>query len=78
MKLIYTTKVQDIGEHILVCKEGRKGFFHVKLYYNSLYAKTRMEFPTKEIWCSHALRSHSFTQEAVLGKIITIDMLMKR
>ena len=36
MKLIYITKVQDVGEDILIGKEVRKGFFSVKWYYNSL------------------------------------------
>ena len=30
-ELIYTMKVQDVGEDILVWKEGREGFFSVTL-----------------------------------------------
>ena len=49
MDLIYTTKVQGIGEDILVWKEGRKGLYSMKSYCSSLCAKTRVEFLAKEI-----------------------------
>lgn len=48
-ELIYTMKVQDVGEDILVWKEGRKGLYSVKSYCSSLCAKTRVEFLAKEI-----------------------------
>lgn len=48
-ELIYTMKVQDVGEDVLVWKEGREGFFSVKSYYSSLCSKSRVEFPVKEI-----------------------------
>ena len=57
----------------------RRGKFNVKSYYKSLRAENSLFFPAKEIWGSYApLRTHFFAWEAVWGKILTIDMLMKR
>ena len=60
-------------------KNDGKGKYSVKSYYNSLRAENNLSFPTKEIWGSCApLRTRFFAWEAVWGKILTIDTLMKR
>ena len=58
--------------------DGR-GKYSVKSYYNSLRAGNNVLFPDKEIWGSYAsLRTRFFVWEAVWGKILTVDTLMKR
>ena len=57
----------------------RRGKFNVKSYYKSLRAENSLFFPAKEIRGSYApLRTCFFAWEAVWGKNLTIDMLMKR
>ncbi|RVW48941.1 hypothetical protein CK203_095666 [Vitis vinifera] len=43
-------KVQEEVKDILVWKEDGKRIFSTKLYYSSLCAEFRVDFPTKEIW----------------------------
>ena len=71
-------KVQE-GEGTLCWKEDRRGIFSIKSYYCSLNGENNVVFPSKEVWGSHApLRTCFFTWEAVWGKILTVDTLMKR
>ena len=42
--------MQEEVKDILVWKEDRKRIFSTKLYYSSLCAEFRVDFPTKEIW----------------------------
>ncbi|RVW89232.1 hypothetical protein CK203_032608 [Vitis vinifera] len=60
-------------------KIGRRGLLSVKPYYCSLSGETNFVFPGKEVWGSRApLRICFFAGEAVWGKILTVDTLMKR
>ena len=71
-------KVQE-GEDTLCWKEDRRGLFRVKSYYCFLSGENNFVFSGKEVWESRApLRTCFFAQEAVWGKILTIDTLMKR
>lgn len=45
--LIYSMRMQVEGKDILIWTKDR--MFCVNLYYNFLYAKTRVDFLTKEI-----------------------------
>ena len=76
MEHISSVKVR---EDSLVWKTEMRGKFNVKSYYRSLRAENNLLFLAKEIWGSYApLRTHFFAWEAVWGKFLTIDMLMKR
>ena len=71
-------KVQE-GEDSLAWKNDGRGKFSVKSYYKSLRAEKKILFPANEIWGLCApLRSRFFAWEAIWGKILTVDMLMKR
>ena len=71
-------KVQE-GEDSLAWKNDGRGKFSVKSYYKSLRAESNFLFPANEIWGLCApLRSRFFAWEAIWGKILTVDMLMKR
>ena len=75
---ISAVKVQE-GEDSLVWKIDGRGKFNVKLYYRSLRAENCFLFPAKEIWGSYApLRTRFFAWEAVLGKFLIVNMLIKR
>ena len=75
---IFAVKVQE-GENSLVWKIERKGKFSVKSYYRSLKVENNSLFPAKEVWGSYApLRTRFFAWEAVLGKISTVDLLIRR
>ena len=80
LELIYLVRMQDKGENILVWNEDRKGSFRVKPYYSSLCSKTRVDFPAKEIQGSQAPLTMLFFSlgKQYQGKILTIEMLMKR
>ena len=76
MEHISSVKVR---EDSLVWKTEMRGKFNVKSYYRSLRAENNLLFLAKEIWGSYApLRTRFFAWEAVWGKFLTIDMLMKR
>ena len=78
LKHIFAVKLQE-GEDSLVWKNDGRGKFSVKSYYESLNAENSFLFLAKDIWDSCApLRTHFFAWEAVWGKFLTIDMLMKR
>ena len=78
LRFLYSLKVQE-GEDTLYWKEGRRGIFNVKSYYCSLRMENNVVFLGKEIWGSHApLRTCFFAWEAIWGKILTVDILMKR
>ena len=67
------------NEDTLFWKEDRTGIFSVKSYYCSRRVENNLIFLGKEIWGSHAPRKTCFfAWEAVWGKILTIDTLMKR
>ena len=75
---ISAVKVQE-GEDSLVWKIERRGKLNVKLYYRSLRAENSLLFSAKEIWGLYApLRTRFFAWEAIGGKILIVDMLMKR
>ena len=75
---ISAVKVQE-GEDSLVWKIDGRGKFNVKLYYRSLRAENCFLFPAKEICGSYApLRTRFFAWEAVLGKFLIVNMLIKR
>ena len=74
---LYLLKVQE-GEDTLCWKEDRKGIFSVKSYYCSLRMENNVVFPSKEIWGTHdPLRTCFFAWEAIWGKILTVNTLMK-
>ena len=60
-------------------KNDGKGKYSIKSYYISLRAENNLLFPAKEVWGSGTpLKTHFFAWEAMWGKILTVDMLMKR
>ena len=75
---IFSSKVQE-GEDALIWKNYGKGKFNVKSYYISLRDENNLSFPAKEVWGSgNPLKTRFFAWEAMWGKILIVDMLMKR
>lgn len=63
----------------LVWKASKKGISSVKSYYKSLCFEVLLSYPSKGICTSKVLTKVIFFDwEAVWGKILTIDHLMKR
>ena len=75
---ISTVKVQEWKDSLVWKNDGR-GKLSVKSYCKSLRAENSFLFLAKEIWGSQTpLRTRFIAQETVWGKILTVDMLMKR
>ena len=75
---ISSSKVRE-EEDTLIWKNDGKGKYSIKSYYISLRAGNNLLFPAKEVWGLGApLKTHFFAWEAMWGKILTVDMLMKR
>ena len=75
---ISSSKVQERKNTLIWENDGMEKY-GVKFYYISLRADNNFLFLAKEVWGSGApLKTHIFAWEIVWGKILIVDMLMKR
>ena len=78
LKHISSSKVQERKNTLIWENDGMEKY-SVKFYYISLRAENNLLFPAKEVWGSGTpLKTHFFAWEAMWGKILIVDMLMKR
>jgi len=77
--LLYTIRLDHDGEDKLLWSPSCKGKFDVRSFYNILAYKDTVLFPWKSIWQTKVpLKVVFFAWVAALGKIITLDNLIKR
>jgi hypothetical protein len=79
ISLLYSSKVDREGEDQFWWSSSHKGKFDVRYFYKVLACKEAVHFSWKSIWLTKApLKVVFFAWVAALGKILTLDNLIKK